>query len=66
VPFIFRIFIFKNNEYFKVIDDIIVFKGREWRGTGNSSILFSKKMYYTIDKMAKEINGYPNNTITYI
>lgn len=66
VPFIFPIFAFKKNEYFKMIGDIAVFKQREWRGTGNSSIPFSKEMYLTVDKMANEINHYPNNTITYI
>ena len=43
-----------------------VFKEREWRGTGNSSIPFSKDMYLTVEEMASEINHYPNNTITYI
>ena len=66
VPFIFPIFAFKNDEHYKMISDIAIFKEREWRGTGNSTVPFSKKMYLTVDEMAKEINDYPNNTISYI
>ena len=66
VPFMIPIYAFKDNEYYKMVSDIIIFKEREWRGTGNASTPLSKKMYLTVDEMAEEINSYPSNTITYI
>ncbi len=66
VPFMFPIFAFRDNEYYKMVNDIAIFKEREWRGTGNTSTPLSKKMYLTVDEMAEEINSYPSNTVSYI
>lgn len=45
---------------------VVVFQPREWRGSGNTTIPFSKKEYYTPAQMAAELNGNARGTVSYI
>ena len=68
VPFMMPVAIFKEDEYYKVIDNrgkgepVVFFKPREWRGaTSNTS-----KQNLFVPEFAKEINSYPRGTVTTI
>jgi len=67
VPFNLPVLDFGENEYYKIFEKkTVLFKPREWRGTGGSSIPFSHKNYLTVKEMAAEINGYPKGTVSNI
>eukprot|EP00730_Choanoeca_flexa_P016422 TRINITY_DN7748_c0_g1_i1.p1 TRINITY_DN7748_c0_g1~~TRINITY_DN7748_c0_g1_i1.p1 ORF type:complete len:559 (+),score=93.81 TRINITY_DN7748_c0_g1_i1:49-1725(+) len=64
VPYPFPVLEFGPKEYFKVVGgNTVIFKPREWRGTGGSSPF--KKEYVTVAEMAAEINGYDKGTVTW-
>ena len=66
VPFVFPIPAF-GEHYYKVFHNrTVVFRPREWRGTGSSSVPLSKPEYLTVDQMAAEINGYKPGTVSQI
>jgi hypothetical protein len=77
VPFNIPIFSFhRRNEFYKIITPaqsktdaraVVLFRPREWRGTGgHSNIPFSTKEYLSERDMATELNGYPQGTVCYI
>ena len=45
---------------------VVVFQPREWRGSGNTTLPFAKKDYYTPVEMAAELNGNEVGTVSYI
>ena len=53
----------KNND---VVETVILFAPREWRGYRNSSIPFSKHDTLSPKALADEINNYPPGTVTHI
>lgn len=50
----------------KAVPGVIVFRPREWRGSGNTTIPFAQKEYLTPQAMADELNGYPKGTVGHI
>eukprot|EP00164_Ancoracysta_twista_P004193 GFYU01005642.1.p1 GENE.GFYU01005642.1~~GFYU01005642.1.p1 ORF type:complete len:616 (-),score=228.54 GFYU01005642.1:1126-2973(-) len=67
VPFPLPVFAFKKNELFKVIgDSVVLFKPREWRGTTQVKIPFSKEEYLTPKEMAAALNALPKGSVTVI
>ena len=67
VPFDIPVPEFGPREFFKDVGNgTIVFRPREWRGTGSTTIPFSKREYLTVPEMAAEINAYPPGTVTAI
>ena len=59
--------LFKHDEYYKMVgDNVALFRPREWRGTEQGEVPFSKHNFLSIDEMAAEINGYAPGTVTYI
>ena len=82
VPFVLPILAFHNGEFYKVLgsdgdDDkgsssssspkkVVLFRPREWRGSGKSTEPFGQKQMLNATDMAKEVNGYPRGTVTAI
>ena len=67
VPFDLPVFAFGKDEFYKVLKNrTVVFRPREWRGSGSSNLPFSGKEYLNATAMAAELNGYPPGTVAYI
>lgn len=69
VPFDLPVLPFAHDEFFKVLgedNNIVLFKPREWRGTGGKKEPFSRRNYLPVEDMAAEINHYPAGTVTCI
>ena len=79
VPFMLPVLEFKKGEHYKilnnkkskeknndVVETVILFAPREWRGYRNSSIPFSKHDTLSPKSLADEINNYPPGTVTHI
>ncbi len=64
VPYMFPVLRFGPKEFFKVFDDsVVAFRPREWRGVTGKSY---QRTLLSAPEMAKEVNGYPEGTVTYI
>eukprot|EP01060_Flectonema_neradi_P017659 TRINITY_DN24510_c0_g1_i1.p1 TRINITY_DN24510_c0_g1~~TRINITY_DN24510_c0_g1_i1.p1 ORF type:complete len:561 (+),score=81.16 TRINITY_DN24510_c0_g1_i1:123-1805(+) len=69
VPYNMPMLAFKEDEFFRVLGvdkNVVLFRQREWRGSGPTSVPGSKKNYLTPQEMADEINNYPQGTVSAI
>ena len=69
VPYNMPMLAFKENEYFRILGDnknVVLFRQREWRGSGPTKVPGSKKNYLTPQQMANELNNYPLGTVSAI
>jgi hypothetical protein len=69
VPFMIPVVEFSEGEFFKVLgkeQNVVLFRPREWRGSGPTKIPFAQPNYLTPKAMAKELSGYPRGTVSAI
>merc|ERR1712087_846235 len=60
-------FWFPKLQFFKILNGGVLFKPREWRGTGTrckGSVPLSFQNCLSVEEMAEEINHYPKGTVT--
>ena len=73
VPFMFPVLPFLgDHDHYAILNAtatssrVVVFKPREWRGSGNTTIPFAGRDYFTPAQMAAELNSNPRGTVSYI
>lgn len=54
-------------QYYQIIENnVVVFKPREWRGTGGGDAPLSHHNFLSVENMAKELEALPEGTVTWI